>query len=524
MMQDYIVREWLDNPILVKHIRSRLRPQPLASGVAVVLILCLCIAWAGVQSDLFQKGTAFGLYLCLQAVILVVMGGSQVGLATAGAKSSGILDFHRVSPVPSTALVLGFFFGAPIREYALFAVTLPFSVFCLAFGEPSFRGFVQLMIALVLIAWIVHGLALLNGLLVRSHRGTMGVMGLAGVFFLFLGVPLLFWASNASSLVEMDVRLRFYWLFLPWLAVVLIMAGPILFLLFLASRRKMESDLNHPLSKPQGLAALGLIGFVLEGVCWRGDFGQATIQAPVNRDNLLVINITLLYLMVVGGLILAAMVTPNRAEYLKGLWRASNQGRNRLSVWHDLSLNRIFTAAACLAILAIASIAGSHLDQTPGPQYAHPGSFSLATATAVLVVGYLGLALQFFLLQFGRRGTTYFTLFLFIVWLVPVMIGAILAAGPRGDSPESASLLILNLSPVVGIGFLAAPMAEFSRTVHLTAQACAFTPAALFLFVFGSLLTMAQRSANREFRLSQKGVNSDGLALVVPPLLDPAKA
>ncbi len=522
-MHEWPISEWLDNPILVKHIRSRLRPQALASGVAVVLILCLCIAWAGLRSALFQNGTAFGLYLCLQMVILVPMGGSQVGVAMAQAKSSGILDFHRVSPVTPSALVLGFFFGGAIREYVLFAVTLPFSLLCLAFGEPSFRGFVQLTMALVIIAWLTQGLALLNGLMTRSYRGSMGVMGLGGVFFLFLGAPLLFATSRASALVEMDIRLGFYGFSLPWLAVVVIVAAPILALMFLASRRKMESDLNHPLSKRQALLALCVIAFILVGICWRGEFGQARLLGRLNRDDLLVIDIILLYLMVVAALIVATMVTPNRAEYLKGLWRATKQGKKRLSLWHDLSLSRLFVAAACLVVLVAATVVGGQINEAQGPQYTHLGSFSLATATAVLVVGYLGLALQFFMLQFGRRGPTYFTLFVFFAWLLPLIAGAILASSSTVNRPGGASVLILNLSPVVGIGFLAIPSSDYAPSFVRGAQACAFTPAALFLFVFGSLLTMAQRGANREFRLSQSGLGIDTSTVVVPVVGDQAR-
>ena len=33
------LRDWLDNPILVKHVRSRLRKQPLAAAIVVVLVL-----------------------------------------------------------------------------------------------------------------------------------------------------------------------------------------------------------------------------------------------------------------------------------------------------------------------------------------------------------------------------------------------------------------------------------------------------------------------------------------------------
>ena len=87
--------------------------------------------------------------MAIQVVLLVIMGAAQVNASVNGAAHSGILDFHRVSPLTPTELTLGFFFGAPIREYALFAATLPFTVLCMAFGVPSFRGFLQLMIIIV---------------------------------------------------------------------------------------------------------------------------------------------------------------------------------------------------------------------------------------------------------------------------------------------------------------------------------------------------------------------------------------
>ena len=65
--------------------------------------------------------------LFLQIIIIVAIGGAQVAAAVGGSRGSGILDFHRVSPLSPTELTLGFFFGAPIREYVLLATTLPYA-------------------------------------------------------------------------------------------------------------------------------------------------------------------------------------------------------------------------------------------------------------------------------------------------------------------------------------------------------------------------------------------------------------
>ena len=93
------IQAWLDNPIFVKHLRSRLRVQAVVSAIVVVQALCLCIAWAGFQLKGFDNGTAFGWLLFLQVIIIVAVGGAQAASAVSGARTSGILDFHRVSPL-----------------------------------------------------------------------------------------------------------------------------------------------------------------------------------------------------------------------------------------------------------------------------------------------------------------------------------------------------------------------------------------------------------------------------------------
>ena len=105
-------------------------------------------------------------------MILAIMGSTQVGTSVAVARASGILDFHRVSPLSATELVLGFFFGAPVREYLLFACTLPFVVLCLAIGVPDFRGLLQLMIALIATSWVLQGFSLLNALVLKKQAGS----------------------------------------------------------------------------------------------------------------------------------------------------------------------------------------------------------------------------------------------------------------------------------------------------------------------------------------------------------------
>jgi len=474
------IRNHLENPILVKHLRSRLRKEPLSASIVVVLVLCLCIAWASFQITGFPRGSTIGLLFTLQTIILVIMGSGQVTSSISSARASGILDFHRVSPLTPIELTLGFFFGAPIREYVLFACTLPFSALFLTTGSLSMRGFIQLMIVLFASAWILHGFALLSGL-ISKVKVNSAISG-SGVILLvfFLGGPLIAGGIFSSQLVEQADRLTFYGISLPWLAVVLLYQIAVLFFVFLATRRRMESDRIHPLSKPQAIAALATLAILALGGIW-------------GLDDFDVLAIGFLYVLVAIAILLLLMVTPNRSEYLKGVWRARKQGRTHLPAWDDLALNRLFLVIACAIVLTSATLAWNGAG---GPRSGRQGllsrSFPLAIATAVLTIAYFGLALQFFLLWIRVRGIIFFSLFLFMTWLVPLLAGAIVAmASPMGTSHQSQ--VVFSLSPMVGIALIAEYPGYIPESYHTAIQAAALTPALLFTFFFNGLYSMARR-------------------------------
>ena len=487
-----VLRDLIDNPIFIKHVRSRLRPQPLAAGMVVVVVLCMCIVWAGYENNAFLNGRAFEWLVVLQGIILIIMGASQISSAVGGARLSGILDFHRVSPLTPAELTLGFFFGAPIREYVLFACTLPFAALFMAFGVPNVHVFIELMILLVAIAWVFQGLALLNSLIMKPGRNARGAVGVV-VFFVLLFANLVRIGRFLPSvtLFDDDARLTFFGVSLPWLAVVLFYVGGLLFFIYLAARRRMGEERIHPLSKSQAIAALTSLSVLVLGGLWK------------TEDDERVLEIVVLYLLVIAALLLILMVSPNQAEYFKGLWRAKKQGRGHLSWWDDLSLNRVFLVIACTNVLVTATVARSAvgLDASGSSIVVlSPGNYPLAIAIGVLVVAYFGLAVQYFLLRFGRRGATYFALFLFLAWLIPLVAGTILAmASMRGDGGVMGQVLF-GMTPITGIAMVAAKTSD--EALRTTIQGPAIAPALLFTFVFNSLLISARRRAYKSFLAS----------------------
>ena len=477
MMWDRI-REWIDNPILVKHIRSRLRPQSVLSMLIVVVLINLCLAYGGYELEWYMSGTVAGWIVAMQVVLLAVLGSAQVGASVNGARASGILDFHRVSPLTATELTLGFFFGAPIREYALFAATIPFTVLCMAFGVPSFRGFLQLMIVVLTTSWLVQGLMLLNGLISRAKNPSGGLVGVVVFLVLFLG--LIFTGAQFSvNFVENDHRLNFFGISLPWLAVILLNQLPVLFFMLLAATRKMESQRLHPLSKPQAIVAMLTFATLVLGGIWQQEGHE-------------IYEIVALYLLLVPAILLTMMITPSQAEYAKGLHRAQKQGNTRLPWWDDLSVNWLSLVILAAVVLVAGTIAGTAAAGPSGTYVVGQprGPYPLALAAAVLTVAYFGLALQYFQLRFRGRSIIFLGLFLFVFWGLPLIAGSIqsMTMGPWRSGQSAYP--IVALSPIAGIGMIAAVGDE---TIAYPVQASTLTPILLFTFVFNYLLIDARR-------------------------------
>lgn len=483
---------WVDNPLFVKHLRSRLRRSQFFAPALVVGVLCICIAYSSYISNWFANGWAFGMYLGLQVVVLGIMGATQVSSAVGGARESGILDFHRVSPLSPLAVTLGFFFGAPVREYALAAMTLPFALICAAQDAPSLGGLVQSEVVVLLGCWLLHAIAILTSLASKKPKaGTKGAVGVVVFLLIFAGPSGFMGLSRVAGAVSGSPTLGFFGIELPWLAFVLLYALPLLFFLMLASVRKMRAERAHPYTKIEALICLATEAILILGATWGlHDFPYLPLFV--------------IYATSAVALVLILTITPNLGEFTKGVRRAEREGRSRVSFWDDRALNRV-AVFALSALVLIASTAAWYLI-APGPfpnQWGGPPgfvppaaggltiSFSLPIAIAVLSVTTFGLALQFFLLVAPRRGATLLGLFVFLAWILPPVVGSILGAARVGTQ---LAMGVVATSPIAGIS-MATNLGPMSETGTDTLKLCALIPALVFALLFNNGVTWARRRA-----------------------------
>jgi hypothetical protein len=488
-----------DNPILWKHIRSRLRFQHLVPSVAVVLIICGCVLWGGYALRGLENGGTYIVLLLIQWGVLVVMGTSQTATAVAFAKDSSILDFHRVSPLPASWVTMGFAIGAPVREYVIFAGTLPFSFVPAVMGKPGVAGWGAITVVLVLSAFLFHMLAVVIGLVSRKPRGAGGaVVGIAMLIH-FIGMQAMFGGASAPALMTVIPTVRqalemndlrdtvpgFFGVEMPLYVQSFIHQLPILVFLYVAAVRKMRSERAHAYSKLGAIAFVATIAVLALGEMWNTSLPRL-VGVNVGQWPVLVV----LYTVTLASVLLTLAVTPSASGYANGLRRATKHGRQRLAPWSDLAPNTGAVIVFCWIIVLAAVLAQLSVD----PAGLTTRVFWCPTAAAMLVVAYFGFARQYFDVNFGRRGQPFFLLFLFVVWLMPLIVGSILAL----TGAEEGALPVFSLTPLVGIGASAVTTrGGFDDEIQISVLLSSLT----FAVIFAALSIASLRRAWRAIEL-----------------------
>ncbi|GIW86529.1 MAG: hypothetical protein KatS3mg108_0853 [Isosphaeraceae bacterium] len=486
----------LDNPITVKHVRSRLRRGQILTPVTVVAVLSLLIAWWGYVAVRYPDGGVARIALILQGIVLVVLGGSQVGVSLSGARESGILDFHRISPLPPAVTTLGFFFGAPVREYLLALIPIPLLLLSVAAGGISLADFYQWELALLLIAWVFHVIALLSALVSRRpvRNGGAGLILLGIIVFGNIFGWLFFRSPNVAN-PDGPITLPFFGLNLPWLSWFALYTLPLIGFGLLAATRKMQSARAPMLSKPQAVGFLGVVTSLILGALGRGIFP---------RDPLFAL---LLYGLGGAGIVASLPIVADLGQYTRGLRRAARIGQSRVPIWDDLALNRPVLFVLCGIVL----LGGSYLfwiqDESLRPPY-----FSQAVAVTVLTVAYTGLAHQYLALTTPARTRALLSLFLFLVWVVPLLAGIILRiANVEGSWTD----LFTGLSPISGIIAIGAGRpgtTQASDTLRLAALAPAVSLPLLFNNLISNRRRQIEAALGTEDRQTPKPLDRSGSA------------
>ena len=436
------LRDWLDNPIFVKHVRSRLRMQPLARGDRGRAGRSACASPGRDTSSTRSRPAARSAGCCCsRSSSWSSWGRRRSASSVGGARASGILDFHRVSPADAGRADARLLLRrtdpriCPVRRHApvrgaLPGVRRPQRPRVRPADDPPDR----------------RRLAFPRpGALERADRQARttargGVVGVV-VFSDFLRRTCDCSAGRSPSVALVDTTAadassasR-----CPGWPVVLIYVAAVLFFIYLAASAQDGARSGiHPLSKPQAIAALVTLRTLVLGGIWqtgRYEVLQHRRALPAGDP----------------GDPAAPDGHAHAGRVCQGPLAGPEAGPEPPPWWDDLSLNRVFLLIACAIVLVTATLAwhGSrapagrrrrrnlwlvspgHRERRAGGRVFRPGACSTSCS---------GLA---------RRGMMYFALFLFSGWVVPLVGGTILSMASDVARPASGRAeIIFSLSPM----------------------------------------------------------------------------
>ncbi|MEK7952108.1 hypothetical protein [Luteolibacter soli] len=474
------------NPIFRRYCQARLRPKSVGLGMLItVLIAGFMVGMArsgGVRSGLSLSDAsrlALPPLLGFQCVLLFILGTAQAAGGMTAERDEGVIDYQRLVPMSPLSKVLGFLFGLPVREYAMFLVTLPFAAWTLWLGEISWHVWLPIYAIILTSAICYHLTGLVTGTVVKNRRWAF-LLSIGIVFCLYTVIPqmakfglvyfkyLTVWpvmeefgpklmprtvGSALETLQNLAPTAKFFGLGFPESVFTAFSQGGLILTFFVMLCRKWRRTESHLLGKTWATGfyiwiQIQLLGNSLplmdEGLVfpskafsrltrvipnWHPDPSEAVAMSGIYG----VMSLLLIFMF-------AIIITPSADSQIRGWRRARKQGVDSLPFFSDAA-----TGFWAVLIMALAGAAGWFLfTQGLVESRWFPGHVMTTKILLffALVMVTAGVGFQVLLEAKGGRVVGLVTIF---AGIVPPMAGAVIAPISKGLAP--LSVWLFGMSP-----------------------------------------------------------------------------
>lgn len=370
---------WLrKNPLVEMGVRRRLRTRNMVTAGAITLVInafiylivFLTSTERGYTDAENAAKLAFVPILVFQAFVLMFMGTGAVASGIAEEKEGGLLDYHRMTPMTPTSKIIGYLIGFPIREYFMFALTIPFMGFSVIVGGIALFEVLQLYLVFFTSVVLYHLAGMVAGMIAHRPRRAAAIsrvivvvlylilpqLGKLGISFLgYLTVVPVFngllrgqvQTSGVSPEVAQAISewrdVPIFWFRLSPTLFTLMVQGVLLVTFFVIVHRKWLRDGNQALSKVGAVVLYGAVQLLLLGSLWPYlSGGQASLELMARFQGLanggdMTILLLVLHFAVSGGvaLLLTMIFTPDTHQVVRGVRRAKKLGLPRVPLRWD---------------------------------------------------------------------------------------------------------------------------------------------------------------------------------------------
>jgi len=510
------------NPILIRFMRSRLRLKGALFWYVLVFTICAFSVTMTYVTETQRMGkspmeaaraTVMGLVI-IQGIVLLLLGTGSVASGITRDKVEDVLDYQRLTPMTPLGNLWGFLLGLPIREYVLFAITMPFALVALIVGEIPLLPWLIFYLIFFLSALLYHATGMVAGLISKGWRfsgklaqGLVFVLyfilpqfsHLGFVSFEFLTVrpvfanqlfPILYpgQTGDLSALSALEgKRVPFFEFSIsPTLFSVLLQASLLVLLLAMGRRKWIQRDAPS-LSKIMALVVFFVVLVLSLGNLWPNLTGAAAamgifaeqqgIQPEVFH---LIFPMTFCLLMMMVALLLSQVIGTQSGRYRRGCIRAERWKWKSIPLTRDESSSlwiiSLFVTGAAIALFTIYHQVSIHYPIREKDLLNPAYQFFLPLGLALLLVQFIALR--------EWLGEKRIFLYQLLYWLGPLLVAMIFGAASNrfGDT----SLWIAGLSPLSLIPYgglsIAGPALTAEIPVHI------FT-GRNFAFIFQAFLT-----------------------------------
>jgi hypothetical protein len=412
-------------------------------------------------STVLDAGEMFyGWTIGVEILVLVIGSAARITTVLANERKAGLWDSNRLTPLAPSRLILGYWFGAPLREFYMGAVLAFIGLFIVFIGRLPITLWLGTQILIFSTALAVGLFSVLIGLVFpRPQSGLIFVVvlffvqlfsGAAPKFFLtgFLlptyGIVNLFIASNPPTSTYPGSQIQ-EWIgsphifglpFYPIILTLILQAIVAVFLWRMAIR-KTTNPFKSPLPRWEAIAIFAIFLIFQHGLAWgmwQGNFPNVAHENNMGDMPLLsIIHAGTLFLMVgVLGMVSPLPESIRLAAVRQGI-------KNPVAVFPQSSVSLAIALTVVVAIILfthfVFSIAGSW------------EMYFVAILNLLAFSVIFSLLLEICRLHYRRRALGFLALWIFILWILPFII-----AGVFGDSTYAQFSLLspgcIALSPI----------------------------------------------------------------------------
>lgn len=495
------------NPIFIRFCRSNLRVKKAVFWYLLTTIVCaFTVAMIYVPQVVRDRDpmdaarAALVPMLIIQGIILLFMGTGSVATGITREKVDNVLNYQRLTPLPIPQKIIGYLFGLPVREYVLFAITLPFMAFVLIVGKVPPSAFLPYYLIFFTSTLLYHFTGMVAGMISRKWRWSARIsqgliillyfalpqlshIGL--VFMEFLTVRPVFAETmlpivGQSAHVQMDGMgllagqdVPFFSLMISGTLFSFIVQSLLIVLFATVIARKWKADSMPSISKPMALITFAAFCIMCLANIWPNLTRSENALRIFQSDGTLpqaaaVAGLPLILALVTTllGFVLMISALPDPQQFRLGRIRAHRHNLDQLPRWDDEANGYTITTL----IFAVQTLLiGTALFTVQRSGYFE--GLNSNPLMGLFLIGTTGLCLFYFQGLKESFGGGQLGLFALLHWLLPVLAAILITAISNGFNP--VALYVASLSPLLLIPMSVSqlvPQEEFNEQVATVQQ------------------------------------------------------